>query len=179
MSRATIDRCLQSARLEQPRGQSTTKPGGMLKHSIPVRTFADWDDARPGFMEADLVAHCGGSATGQYLNTLTCTDISTGWTECLALLHRSQEQVQQGLQALQQCLPFSLLGLDSDNGAEFINDLIYRYCIQEEITFTRSRPYKKNDQAHVEQKNWSIVRRTVGYDRWETPGGTPTVGQYL
>lgn len=168
MSRATIDRCLQPARFEQPRGMSTTKPGGLLKQSIPVRTFADWDDAQPGFIEADLVAHCGDNISGQFLNTLTCTDISTGWTECLALLHRSQEQVHQALQALQQRLPFRLLGMDSDNGTEFINDLIYRYCRQEQITFTRSRPYKKNDQAHVEQKNWSIVRRTVGYDRWET-----------
>ena len=168
MSRATIDRCLQPARFEQPRGLSTTKPGGLLKHSIPVRTFADWDDAQPGFIEADLVAHCGDNISGQFLNTLTCTDISTGWTECLALLHRSQEQVHQALQALQLRLPFRLLGMDSDNGTEFINDLIYRYCHQEQITFTRSRPYKKNDQAHVEQKNWSIVRRTVGYDRWET-----------
>ena len=167
MSRATIDRCLQQARFEQPRGLSTTKPGGMLKHSIPVRTFADWDDAQPGFIEADLVAHCGDSTSGQFLNTLTCTDISTGWTECMALLHRSQEQVHQALQALQQRLPFRLRGIDSDNGAEFINELIYRYCLEEQITFTRSRPYKKNDQAHVEQKNWSIVRRTVGYDRWE------------
>lgn len=168
ISRATIDRCLQPARFEQPRGLSTTKPGGLLKHSIPVRTFADWDDAQPGFIEADLVAHCGDNISGQFLNTLTCTDISTGWTECLALLHRSQEQVHQALQALQLRLPFRLLGMDSDNGTEFINDLIYRYCLQEQITFTRSRPYKKNDQAHVEQKNWSIVRRTVGYDRWET-----------
>jgi hypothetical protein len=102
------------------------------------------------------------------LNTLTATDIATGWTECRALLHRSQQQVHQAIQCMQQELPFSLLGIDTDNGGEFINDLLFGYCQQEEITFTRSRPYKKNDQAHVEQKNWSIVRRTVGYDRWET-----------
>jgi hypothetical protein len=168
ISRATIDRCLQPARFEKRRGLSTTKPGGLLKQAIPVRTFADWDDAKPGFMEIDLVAHCGGSVAGQYLNTLTCTDIATCWTECLALLYRSQEQVHQGLKDMRQRLPFALLGIDSDNGTEFINELIYRYCKQEEITFTRSRPYKKNDQAHVEQKNWSIVRRTVGYDRWES-----------
>ena len=129
MSRATIDRCLQPARFEQPRGLSTTKPGGLFKQSIPVRTFADWDDAQPGFIEADLVAHCGDNISGQFLNTLTCTDISTGWTECLALLHRSQEQVHQALQALQQRLPFRLLGMDSDNGTEFIKDLIYRYFL--------------------------------------------------
>lgn len=168
ISRATIDRCLQPARFEKPRGLSTTKPGSLLKQQIAVRTFADWDDAQPGFMEIDLVAHCAGSVAGQYLNTLTCTDISTGWTECLALLYRSQEQVHQALIAMRQRLPFNLLGIDSDNGTEFINDLIYGYCKQEQITFTRSRPYKKNDQAYVEQKNWSIVRRTVGYDRWES-----------
>ena len=168
MSRSTIDRCLQPARFEKRRGLSTTKPGSLLKQQIAVRTFADWDDAQPGFMEIDLVAHCGGSVAGQFLNTLTCTDVSTGWTECLALLYRSQEQVYQALKIMHQRLPFDLLGIDSDNGTEFINDLIYGYCKQEKITFTRSRPYKKNDQAYVEQKNWSIVRRTVGYDRWES-----------
>lgn len=168
MSRATIDRVLQPARYRQPRGQSTTKPGGLLKASIPVRTYTPWDEQIPGFMEIDLVAHCGGSVAGQFLNTLTCTDIATGWTECLALLYRSQQQVHTGIQMLRQRLPFTLLGIDSDNGSEFINDLLFGYCQQEKITFTRSRPYKKNDQAHVEQKNWSIVRRTVGYDRWES-----------
>ncbi len=168
ISRATIDRCLQPARFEKRRGLSTTKPGSLLKQQIAVRTFADWDDAQPGFMEIDLVAHCGSSVAGQFLNTLTCTDVSTGWTECLALLYRSQEQVHQALKIMRQRLPFDLLGIDSDNGTEFINDLIYGYCKKEKITFTRSRPYKKNDQAYVEQKNWSIVRRTVGYDRWES-----------
>ena len=168
MSRATIDRCLQTARYKQPRGRSTTKPGSLLKAHIPIRTYTPWDEQRPGFMEVDLVAHCGGSIAGQFLNTLTATDIATGWTECRALLHRSQQQVHQAIQCMQQALPFSLLGIDTDNGGEFINDLLFGYCQQEEITFTRSRPYKKNDQAHVEQKNWSVVRRTVGYDRWET-----------
>jgi hypothetical protein len=168
MSRATIDRCLQPARYKQPRGRSTTKPGGLLKAAIPIRTYTPWDEQTPGFMEIDLVAHCGESVAGQYLNTLTCTDIATGWTECLVLHHRSKHQVHQAIQVMQKQLPFALLGIDSDNGSEFINDLLYGYCQQKEITFTRSRPYKKNDQAHVEQKNWSIVRRTVGYDRWET-----------
>ena len=168
MSRATIDRCLQAARFEKPRGLSTTKPGSLLKAAIAVRTFADWDDARPGFMEIDLVAHCGGSVAGQFLNTLTCTDVSTGWTECLTILYRSQHKVFEAIKVMRQHLPFDLLGIDSDNGGEFINDLLYRYCQEEQITFTRSRAYKKNDQAHVEQKNWSVVRRTVGYDRWES-----------
>lgn len=169
MSRATIDRCLKPARFEpKPHGLSTTKPGTLLKKAIPIRTFADWDDARPGFVEIDLVAHCGDSVEGQFLNTLTTTDISTGWTDCEAVLHRSQLLVFQAIKNMRQRLPFPLLGLDSDNGGEFINDILYRYCLDEQITFTRSRPYKKNDQAHVEQKNWSVVRHVVGYDRWES-----------
>jgi len=169
MSRSTIDRCLQPARFEEKRhGLSTTKPGTLLKKAIPIRTFADWDDARPGFVEVDLVAHCGESVEGQFLNTLTTTDVSTGWTECVAVLHRSQHLVFAAIQSMRQRLPFPLLGLDSDNGGEFINDILYRYCQDQQVTFTRSRPYKKNDQAHVEQKNWSVVRHLIGYDRFET-----------
>jgi hypothetical protein len=168
MSRSTIDRCLLPARFEQRKGLSTTKPGSLLKKAIPVRTFADWDDARPGFLEIDLVAHCDDSVAGQYLNTLTAVDIATGWVECVPILHRSQIMVSAAICKLRERLPFELLGLDSDNGGEFINETLYRYCLDEGITFTRSRPYKKNDQAHVEQKNWSIVRRLIGYDRFET-----------
>ena len=168
ISSASIDRCLRTIRIKSPHGLSTTKPGSLLKNLIPVRTFTEWDEERPGFMEIDLVAHCGNTTQGQYLNTLTCTDISTGWTDVTALPHRSQEAVSKAIHLMRQRLPFPLLGIDSDNGSEFINDLLYRYCLDEKITFTRSRPYKKNDQAHVEQKNWSVVRHTVGYDRWET-----------
>ncbi len=168
ISRSTIDRCLRPARVTSPHGLSTTKPGTLLKKAIPVRTFADWNEDRPGFMEIDLVAHCGETTEGQYLNTLTCTDICTGWTEPIALPRRTQQVVCTAIQAMRQDLPFALLGIDSDNGSEFINDLLYRYCQDEKITFTRSRPYKKNDQAHVEQKNWSVVRHTVGYDRLES-----------
>jgi hypothetical protein len=168
MSRATIDRCLHAARFESHHGLSTTKPGTLLKQAIAVRTWNDWDDARPGFFEIDLVAHCGDTTEGPYLNTLTMTDVWTGWTECLALPNKTQTAVSQAIQAVRPILPFPLLGLDSDNGSEFINDLLYHYCQAEQITFTRSRPYRKNDQAHVEQKNWSVVRHTVGYDRWET-----------
>ena len=169
MSRSTIDRCLQPARFAEKRhGLSTTKPGTLLKKAIPIRTFADWDDARPGFVEVDLVAHCGESVEGQFLNTLTTTDISTGWTECVAVLHRSQHLVFAAIRTMRQRLPFALLGLDSDNGGEFINDILYRYCQDEQVTFTRSRPYQKNDQAHVEQKNWSVVRHLIGYDRFES-----------
>ena len=170
MSRATIDRCLRKARFTHPRhGLSTTKPGSLLKKAIPIRTFTPWEDEHPGFLEIDLVAHCGLSTEGTYLNTLTATDLATGWTECLALPNKTQFAVSQAISELRQNLPFPLLGLDSDNGSEFINDTLYRYCLAELITFTRSRPYQKNDQAHVEQKNWSVVRHTVGYDRLETP----------
>lgn len=169
MSRATIDRCLRPERHRPRRGLSTTKPGTLLKQAIPVRTFAEWDDARPGFVEIDLVAHCGDSTHGEYINTLTAVDVTTGWTECLPLANRSQRQVSAAILLLRQRLPFPLLGIDSDNDSAFINDNLYRYCKKEEITFTRSRPYKKNDQAHVEQKNWSVVRRLIGYDRYESP----------
>lgn len=168
ISSASIDRCLRPIRLQVRHGLSTTKPGSRLKNLIPVRTFTEWDEERPGFLEIDLVAHCGNTPEGQFLCTLTCTDLCTGWTEVTGLLHRSQEAVSEAIHLMRQRLPFPLLGIDSDNGGEFINDLLYRYCLAEKITFTRSRPYQKNDQAHVEQKNWSVVRHTVGYDRWET-----------
>jgi hypothetical protein len=169
MSRSTIDRCLGPARFKHPsRGLSTTKPGSLLKKAIPIRTFTPWDEDQPGFLEIDLVAHCGGTIQGQYLFTLTCVDLSTGWIECLPVRQRTQQAVFEAIQTLRTRLPFPLLGLDSDNGSEFINDLLYQYCLSEKITFTRSRPYRKNDQAHVEQKNWSVVRRLIGYDRFET-----------
>lgn len=168
ISSASIDRCLRPIRIKTPHGLSTTKPGSLLKNLIPVRTFTEWDEERPGFMEIDLVAHCGNTTEGQYLNTLTCTDLATGWTDVSGLLYRSQEVVSEAIQRMRRRLPFPLLGIDSDNGSEFINDLLYRYCLDEKISFTRSRPYQKNDQAHVEQKNWSVVRHMVGYDRWET-----------
>ena len=168
ISRSSIDRCLAPARFNKPQGLSTTKPGSLLKKNIPIRIFADWSEDKPGFLEVDLVAHCGDSVAGQFLYTLTCTDLCTGWTEPMALPRRSQEAVCAAIDAMRQDLPFDLLGIDSDNGSEFINDLLYRYCLDEKITFTRSRPYQKNDQAHVEQKNWSVVRHVVGYDRLES-----------
>lgn len=168
LSPATADRLLaaERRRLSQ-RGRATTKPGTLLKSQIPIRTWADWDDARPGFVEIDLVAHCDDSLGGEFLYSLNVTDVATQWTECEALLNRSQHAVSQALQRIRTRLPFALLGIDSDNGSEFINATLLRYCEAERLTFTRSRPYKKNDQAHVEQKNWTIVRRYVGYDRFE------------
>ncbi len=168
ISPATADRLLQARRREgQPRGISTTTPGALLKRHVPVRTFTDWNDARPGFLEADLVAHCGTRAEGSYLYRLVLTDVSTGWTECLPLLHRSQEAVLQALDTARRLLPFPLLGLDTDNGGEFLNQEVLTYCEHQQITFPRGRAYKKNDPCYVEQKNGSIVRALVGYDRFE------------
>lgn len=169
MSAATIDRKLQRFRQQQGRGLSTTKPGTLLKQSIPLRTFAEWDDVQPGFVEMDLVAHCGETAEGPYLNTLTATDIATGWTECFLLRHRSQLAVAAAMDELRRRLPFPLLGIDCDNDAVFINGTLKRYCEENQITFTRSRPWKKNDQAWVEQKNGAVVRGTVGYRRYVSP----------
>lgn len=170
LSPATADRLLRATRQgHRRRGLGTTKPGSLLKQQVRVRTFADWDEQRAGFLEIDLVAHCGVTTEGEYLHTLTLTDIHTTWTECVALLNRSQQQVKEAIIAVRQRLPFPLLGLDSDNGSEFLNANLKRYCEQEHITFTRSRPYKKNDQAHVEQKNWTHVRQFVGYGRFEGP----------
>jgi hypothetical protein len=170
LSAATIDRRLRPFRLaRQPHGQATTKPGTLLKQQIPVHTYTPWDEQRLGFVEVDLVAHCGLSTDGQYLNTLTVTDVATGWTEGVGVAGKGQASVCGALQAVRERLPFPLLGIDSDNGSEFLNAHLLRYCQTEQLTFTRSRPYWKNDQAHVEQKNWSVVRRLLGYDRYSSP----------
>ena len=168
ISTATVDRLLYKVRYgNKAHGLTTTKPGSLIKQQVPIRTFADWDDVRPGFVEADLVAHCGSYTGGSFLNTLTMTDIVTGWTECMALLSKDKDAVLLALGQARTQMPFPLLGLDTDNGSEFLNYALLDYCRGEEITFTRSRPYKKNDQCHVEQKNGSIVRKMIGYDRFE------------
>jgi hypothetical protein len=167
MSIATAERLLGRLRRSHERGISTTLPGTLLRQQIPIRTYEDWTENRPGFMEIDLVAHCGGTAAGDYLYTLTMTDICTGWTECLAVLNRSQIAVQAGIELVRHRLPFALLGIDCDNGSEFINHHLKGYCDEHQITFTRGRPYKKNDQCHVEQKNGAVVRPLVGYARYE------------
>lgn len=166
MSPATADRILQPYRKREGHGISTTRSGTLLKKQIPVRTFNDWNETTPGFMEADLVAHCATSAEGSFLYTLTLTDIATGWTECLPLMSRGQEAVVAALKRVQHLLPFPLLGIDTDNGAEFINVELLAFCEQEHITFTRGRPRRSNDQCYVEQKNGQIVRQVVGYDRF-------------
>ena len=177
ISRSTVDRILTMEKRKNGKSISTTTSGNLLKHQIQVRTFADWDDVTPGFLEADLVAHCGGDTNGSFLNTLTLTDISTGWTECLPLIRKSSGDVIIGLKLAQSLLPFPLLGFDTDNGSEFINHEVLEFCDDNKITFTRSRAYRKNDQAHVEQKNGSIVRRTVGYDRFEGRAAWEALGE--
>jgi hypothetical protein len=169
ISAASIDRLLQpERRKQQVRGRSHTKPGTLLKHQIPIRTFAEWDEAQPGFAEIDLVAHDGGLALGDYCQTLDLTDICTGWTETEAVPNKAQVWVFEAIQTIRARLPFPLRGLDSDNGSEFVNKELLRYCQKERITFTRARPYRKNDNCYVEQKNYSVVRQTVGYQRFDT-----------
>jgi hypothetical protein len=169
MSTATIDRQLRPYRkVGGRRGFTTTRPGNMLKKMIPIRTFADWQENKPGFVEVDLVAHCGDSADGFYLNTICAVDVWSGWTECLPVWGKWQEKVRQAIHHMRQRIPFPLLGIDSDNGGEFINQCFYKYCMDEKITLTRSRSYKKNDSCHVEQKNGNVIRRIVGYDRYTT-----------
>jgi transposase InsO family protein len=169
ISAATIDRALapERKRLEL-KGRSGTKPGSLLKGQIPIRTFSEWDEARPGFFEVDLVAHDGGDVNGVYCYTLTLTDVCTGWTETRALRNRAHRWVLEAMPELTRDLPVPMLGFDSDNGSEFINGDLYDWLAHRKITFTRSRPYRKNDNCFVEQKNGAVVRQAVGYLRYDT-----------
>jgi len=166
-----MDRLLVGRRPQLAKSRGFTKPGTLLKHHIPIRTWADWTEDRPGFCETDLVDHCGGIIIRgeDHAWTLCFTDVKTAWTECVAVPNKAQVHVFAAIQRARQRLPFPLLGIDSDNGAEFINDQLYRYCLEEQITFTRGRAGKKNDSAYAEQKNWSVVRRAAGYYRYDTP----------
>jgi hypothetical protein len=169
ISASSVDRLLKAERRKhQLRARAHTKPGTLLKHQIPIRTFAEWDEDQPGFAEIDLVAHDGGLALGDYCQTLDLTDVCTGWTETEAVPNKAQVWVFEALREIRKRLPFPLLGLDSDNGSEFVNNELLRYCQKERITFTRARPYRKNDNCYVEQKNYSVVRQTVGYQRFDT-----------
>jgi hypothetical protein len=166
-SRPTLARLLAPARAQYPlRGATITQPGTWLKQQIPIRTFTEWDNARPGFLEIDLVAHCTTSTQGFYLTTLCAVDIATAWVELEAIWGKSQKRVGGGIHRVRTRLPMPLVGLDSDNGSEFINQHLYTYCREQGITFTRSRAWKKNDSAHVEQKNGAVVRRLIGYQRF-------------
>lgn len=165
LSHSTMDRLLIIE--GKCKGISFTRGGSLLKKQIPIRTFADWNEVESGFLEADLVAHCGDTVSGQFLQTLTLTDIYSGWTEPVCILRKSEEEVIEAINQVRVVLPFPIVGLDTDNGTEFINRGLVQYCETNNITFTRSRPYKKNDQCHVEEKNGSVVRRAVGYHRYE------------
>ncbi len=168
VSPATLDRLLAPTRLAVRGGRGRrAKAPSALRLSVPVRTFADWHAPLPGYMEVDLVAHCGGDASGSFVNTLTLTDIASGWTECVALVVREAALVVEAITRLRASLPFLLRGVDTDNGSEFLNEMLLTYCKAAEIELTRSRPYRKNDQAWVEQKNGAVVRRLVGYRRLE------------
>jgi len=171
ISAATIDRVLAPTRaLTRRRGLCATKPGSLLRNQIPIRTH-NWDISKPGFVEADTVAHCGNSLAGNFIWSLTLTDIHTGWTECRATWNNGATGVIKQIKNIEGSLPFELQGFDCDNGSEFLNHHLVRYFTEHKprVKFTRSRPYKKNDNAHVEQKNWSHVRQLLGYDRLDNP----------
>ena len=169
MSAATIDRLLRPQREKyQVRGRGHTRPGTLLKHQIPMRTFSEWDDQRPGFLEIDLVGHDGGVIDSHHAFTLNAVDIASGWNSSVAIKNKAQVWILEGIKKIKGKVPFSVLGLDSDNGSEFINEALYRFCQEQQITFTRARPYRKNDSCFVEQKNYSVVRRAVGYQRFDT-----------
>lgn len=178
LSAATIDRMLAADRAKITlKGRTTTKPGTLLKSRIPVRTFAQWDEKEPGFIELDLVGHCGGSGKGEFLYTLNMTDVFSGWLALGAMKGRGERGTLLAIKSARRQMPFALKGIDSDNDGAFINHHLLRYCRKEQITFTRCRPYKKNDQCHVEQKNWSVVRQFIGYRRFETDEQLAVLGR--
>jgi hypothetical protein len=169
LSPSTMDRLLKPYRLLGLRRPYTTrKSPGALKALIPIRTFGEWAEVSPGSLQVDLVAHCGESTEGFYLNTLVSVDVATSWCECEVIWGKGKERVGTGVHKTRLRLPFSLEELHTDNGSEFINDILYPWCKKERIRFTRGRPYRKNDQAYVEQKNWSVPRRLIGYDRYSS-----------
>jgi hypothetical protein len=169
LSASTIDRMLKPYRNKGGRKvPGTTRSGDLLKNLIPIRTFADWKEDKAGFIEVDLVAHCGESTAGFYLNTLSAVDIASSWFECAPVWGKGYDRVCAAVHHIKQQLPFVLQGLDSDNGSEFINQYLFSYCQKHKITFTRSRAYKKNDNCHVEQKNGNVIRRVVGYQRYSS-----------
>ena len=163
-----IDRRLQpEKRRLGTRLYGRTKPGTLLKHHIPIQTER-WQTTTPGFTEIDLVSHSGDCADGEFLHSLNVTDIHTTWVETRAVMGKGERRVQEALETIRVALPFRLRGIDSDNGSEFINNHLYRYCQVHQMQFTRGRPYKKDDNAHIEQKNWTHVRKLVGYVRYDS-----------
>jgi hypothetical protein len=175
ISAATIDRVVKSVRVSyHKRGRATTKPGTLLRSHIPINT-SQWDEARPGFLEADTVAHCGSTVAGMFAYTIDCVDIATGWSEQRAVWGKGETGVVEQIRHIEQSLPFPLLGFDSDNGSEFLNYHLFGHFTQRKqpIRFTRSQAYHKDDNAHVEQKNWTHVRQWLGYERLADPGVVP------
>jgi len=170
ISSATIDRKLAHQREVSHllRSRGGPKPGSILKQKIPIR-LTEWDTSKVGYVEMDLVIHCGSSSLGEYINTLSTTEVSSGWWEGEAIMGKSQEYTFQALKRIRERIPFECKGLDSDNGSEFINDILYKYCRREKLEFTRSRPGRKNDNAYIEQKNWTHVRKVLGYLRYDSP----------
>jgi hypothetical protein len=171
ISPATIDRVLKPTRIKYTgTGKCTTKPGLILKHHIPIKTN-QWDERKPGFLEADTVAHCGGSLAGMFAYTIDCVDIATGWTEQRAVWGKGEQVTLEQVKDIEVSLPFPLLGFDCDNGGEFLNWHLVRYCQDRKnpVQFTRSRPYHSDDNAHVEQKNWTHIRQWIGYNRFDDP----------
>jgi hypothetical protein len=172
VSPSTIDRLLKPIRIQyNKRGRATTKPGTLLRKQIPIKTN-QWDEFRPGFLEADTVAHCGDSTSGMYVNTVDFVDIATGWTEQRAVWGKGETGVLEQIKDIENTLPFPILGFDSDNGGEFLNYHLQRHFTERKqpVQFTRSRAYHKDDNAHIEQKNWTHVRQWLGYDRLDNPG---------
>lgn len=168
ISRSTLGRMIVRVRERNAiKGISTTRPGTLLKSEITLRVGV-WEETDPGFSEIDLVAHCGDNGAGTFISTLNTTDIATGWFEAEPVMGKAQERVLAGMEEIEGRLPYPLLGVDSDNGSEFINQQLYRHCQKKNIIFTRSRPYKKNDNAHIEQKNYTTVRQVLGYQRFDT-----------
>jgi hypothetical protein len=175
ISPATIDRILKPVRTKyKTKGRSTTKPGTLLRRQIPVKTN-QWDESRPGFLEADTVAHCGDSTAGMFVNTIDLVDIATGWTEQRAVWGKGESGVLDQIKYIEKALPFPLLGFDCDNGSEFLNHHLLRHFANRKrpVQFTRSRAYHKDDNAHVEQKNWTHIRQWLGYDRLDNPKSLP------
>ena len=169
ISPSTIDRHLRNKKRRlKGRLYGRTKPGTLLRHKIPVRT-EHWDARRPGFVEMDLVSHSGSSASGEFIHSLNLTDIYSGWVQTQAVMGKGETGILEAIEIMSERLPFKILGIDSDNGSEFINHHLWKYCQAQRIQFTRSRPYKKDDNAHIEQKNWTHVRKFMGWDRYDSP----------
>ena len=172
ISPATIDRLMAPARSKYVKqGLTTTKPGSILKKHIPIKT-SQWEENQPGFLEADAIAHCGSSVAGMFVYTINCVDIASSWTEQRAVWGKGEQGVLSAIENIEHNLPFPLHGFDCDNGSEFINWHLYRHFTNRDVpvSYTRARVYKKNDNAHVEEKNWTNVRQYLGYQRFEKPG---------